>query len=94
VATRPSKNVIELTLGDVAVVTLYVNELGVDTTEPLAVRAETDTETAVTLESGTGTKTVTVSFDDGMATVALCGRSGGPSNPGNSGTPVGLTQSN
>ena len=37
-------------------------------------RVETDTETAVTLESGAGTETVTVSPDDGMATVTLCGR--------------------
>jgi hypothetical protein len=81
-------------LEDVAAVTLYVDEAGVDTTEPLAVRAETDTETAVTLESGAGTETVTVSPDDGMATVTLCGRGGGPSNPGNSGTPASLTQSN
>ena len=57
-------------------------------------RAETDTETAMTLESGAGTETVTVSPDDGMATVTLYERGGGPSNPGNRGTPTGLTQSN
>ena len=92
-ATRPPENAIELTLEDVAAMTPYVDEAGVDTTEPLAVWAETDTETAVTLEIGAGTETVTVSPDDGMAAVTLCER-GGASNPGNSGAPASLTQSN
>ena len=73
-STRTPENAIELTLEGVASVTLYVDEADVDTTHPLEIRADTDRETEVTLESGAGTETVTVSPDDGTATVTLCER--------------------
>lgn len=74
--TRPPENAIEVTLEGVDAVTLYVDEADIDVARPLEIRAETDGEAEITLKSGAGIETVTVSPEDSTATVTLCAHGG------------------
>ncbi|MFC4439818.1 MULTISPECIES: carboxylesterase family protein [Natrialbaceae] len=69
---RPAENAIELEAEDVAAATLYVDDAGVDTTEPLEVRVETNRELTLTLKSGAGERTLEFDSGESSETVVLC----------------------
>lgn len=53
-----------------------VDAVAIDVARPLEIRAETNCEAEITLKSGAGIETVTVSPDDSTATVATEGHGG------------------
>jgi hypothetical protein len=71
---RPAANAIELDCEGVEAVTLYVDESGVDVTEPLTLRADTTQEVEVTLASSAGTETLSFPAGESSKTVTLCRR--------------------
>ncbi|WP_306054615.1 carboxylesterase family protein [Natronococcus wangiae] len=69
---RPAENAIELECEDVTAAALYVDDAGVDATEPLEIRVETNRELALTLKSGAGERTLELDAGESSETVALC----------------------
>ncbi|QSX00726.1 prolyl oligopeptidase family serine peptidase [Haloterrigena alkaliphila] len=69
---RPAENAIELEAEAVTAATLYVDDAGIDTTEPLEVRVETTHDLTLTLKSGAGERTLEFGAGDSSETVVLC----------------------
>ena len=78
-AERAAENAIEVTLEGVSAVTLYVDETGVDVSQPLTLRVDSTHEAEITLKSGAGEETVAVPAGESETTVELCGRGDGGS---------------
>ncbi|SEH13088.1 Dipeptidyl aminopeptidase/acylaminoacyl peptidase [Natronorubrum sediminis] len=68
------ENAIELEAEDVTAATLYVDDVGVDTTEPLEIRVETSHKLTLTLESGAGNETLEFETGESSQSVELCDR--------------------
>ena len=71
------ENAIELEAEDVAAATLYVDDAGIDTTEPPVLHIETTHDLTLTLKSGAGERTLEFPAGDSSPSVVLCER--GPS---------------
>lgn len=68
------ENAIELDCNGITAATLYVDEVDVDTTQPLELRVESTHETALTLQSGAGGETLIFPAGESTESVVLCER--------------------